>query len=45
MIQRNGKKYWLGSYTSEMEAAEAYDRKAIELLGKGAILNFPLEEQ
>lgn len=44
MIQRNGKKYWLGSYTSELEAAEAYDKKAIELLGKGAILNFPQEE-
>lgn len=40
MIQRHGKKYWCGSYTSELEAAEAYDRKAIELLGKGAILNF-----
>ena len=44
MIQRNGKKYWLGSYTSELEAAEVYDKKAIELLGKGAILNFPQEE-
>ena len=40
MIQHDGKKHWCGSYFHEMEAAEAYDRKAFELKGIEAILNF-----
>ncbi len=34
---------WLGYYTDEMEAARAYDRKAVELFGEFARLNFPEE--
>lgn len=43
MIQVDGKKHWCGSYFHETDAAEAYDRKAYELLGERsmAILNFP----
>ncbi|MCT6924599.1 hypothetical protein [Metasolibacillus sp.] len=41
MIQVNGKKHWCGSYLHESAAAEAYDKKAYELLGDKAILNFP----
>jgi len=41
MIQVDGKKHWCGSYLSEMAAAEAYDKKAYELLGDKAVLNFP----
>ena len=41
MIQVDKKKHWCGSYLSEMQAAEAYDKKAIELLGNDAVLNFP----
>ena len=41
MIQVDGKKHWCGSYFHEVLAAEAYDKKAIELLGTNAVLNFP----
>lgn len=43
MIQHAGKRHWCGSYLSEMAAAEAYDKKAKELLGDNAVLNFPSE--
>jgi len=36
-----GKSYYIGSYNSEIEAARAYDIKAIELHGEFAYLNFP----
>ena len=36
-----GKKYTLGSYDDEVEAAKARDRKAYELHGEFAYLNFP----
>lgn len=39
-IQHNGKREWLGSYTSEFAAAEAYDQAARKLHGDKAILNF-----
>jgi len=41
MIQVDKKKHWCGSYLSEMTAAEAYEKKAYELLGDKAVLNFP----
>ncbi|WP_107842020.1 hypothetical protein [Metasolibacillus meyeri] len=41
MIQVDGKKHWCESYFHEILAAEAYDKKAYELLGDKAILNFP----
>lgn len=37
----NGVEYWLGSFYSKIEAAFAYDAKAIELFGRFAWLNFP----
>lgn len=43
MIQVKGEKHWCGSYFHEIDAAEAYDKKAVELLGEDAIevVNFP----
>lgn len=38
-----GIKIWLGYFTDEIEAARAYDRKAVELFGEFAYLNFPEE--
>ena len=34
----------LGTYADKEEAARAYDRKAIELFGAFAHLNFPLSD-
>ena len=36
-----GKKHYLGVFDTPEEAAKAYDRKAIELFGEFAWLNFP----
>jgi hypothetical protein len=38
-------KYHLGTFADEVEAARAYDRRAIELQGPYARLNFPHEWQ
>ena len=38
-----GKWIWLGYFMDEVEAARAYDRKAVELFGEYARLNFPEE--
>ncbi len=38
-----GDHIWLGCFAEETEAARAYDRKAVELFGEFARLNFPQE--
>lgn len=37
----NGKTIHLGRYISEIDAAKAYDRAAVEYFGEFALLNFP----
>jgi hypothetical protein len=41
LIQKDGKRYSLGCYQDETEAAVVYDIKAMELFGEFAYLNFP----
>lgn len=40
-IRVNGEYYSLGLYTNKEDAARAYDKKARELCGEFAVLNFP----
>lgn len=40
-IQKDGQQYYLGTYRTKEEAAKAYDKRALELYGEDAALNFP----
>jgi hypothetical protein len=40
-VQKDKKHYYVGMYKTEEEAARARDKKALELYGTDAILNFP----
>lgn len=42
-IRKNNSRMYIGQFKTELEAARAYDKKAIELYGENAILNFPPE--
>ncbi len=44
-VQHNGEAIYLGLFDDEVEAAKARDRKAFELAGEFAYLNFPDEIQ
>lgn len=44
-ICKNKKVYCLGHYRTPEEAAKAYDKKAIELFGEFAYLNFPKDKK
>lgn len=43
IITKNYKKTYIGTFTSEIEAAKAYDEYAIKLFGPNAFTNFPKE--
>ena len=45
LIAKGGKRHYLGTYRTEEEAARAFDKKALELRGDKARLNFPPEGQ
>lgn len=42
-ISLNGNQICIGHFEDKIEAAKAYDKKALELHGEFAILNFPTE--
>ncbi|XP_047045955.1 dehydration-responsive element-binding protein 2D-like [Lolium rigidum] len=37
----SGKRHWVGTFGTAIDAAIAYDRAAIAIIGSGAIVNFP----
>jgi hypothetical protein len=42
LLQKDGVRHYLGTFSSEEEAGRAYDKKAMELFGQYAAVNFPL---
>jgi len=40
-IRKDGKSYYIGNYSSEIDAAKAYDKEAFKVFGPEALLNFP----
>jgi hypothetical protein len=42
-VERDGENFYLGPFDDKIEAARARDRKAAELFGQFAYLNFPEE--
>ena len=44
-IKQNGSDLIVGDFDDEVEAAKAYDRKARELHGDKALINFPVPKR
>ena len=44
-MEKNGRRYNVGVFKDEVEAAKAYDKKALELYGEFACLNFPTDSK
>jgi AP2 domain len=44
MITHKGKRYYLGSFATELEAAKAYNKAALAIIGSYAIINQLPEE-